>query len=267
MKNLSETTSLQLIIDGPCATISIDRAARRNALNFAMWEAIPGLIADIEALPDIRVIVFTGIGPDFSAGADITEFEERRATPDGARLYDATTESAYDAIRNSRLPTVAAIRGACIGGGFGLAMACDIRVAQSDAIFAIPPGRLGLAYPVNSLAHITAIIGPAFAKELLFTARRIDAAAALQAGIVSNVSEGDIDEISRKYVRQISSNAPLSLRAAKVAIDETVSGVDDPRNQFSSSVRRHIEACYESDDYAEGRAAFLEKRSPVFKGK
>ncbi|MBZ0215474.1 MAG: enoyl-CoA hydratase/isomerase family protein, partial [Fimbriimonadaceae bacterium] len=209
-----------------------------------------------------RLIVVTGKGPDFSSGADISEFEELRATPEGARRYDAMTESAYDAIRNARLPTLAAIRGACIGGGFGLAMACDIRIAQNDAIFAIPAARLGLAYPVNSLAHITSVVGPATAKDMLFTARRLTAEEALNAGILSAVTPQDIDELVRKYVQQIAANAPLSVRAAKIAIDGFAGA--QPTDPI---IRAQVDACYESADYIEGRTAFVEKRAPKFSGK
>ena len=263
MPKSTEKPGLIVNLDDHCAMITIDRIERKNALNFAMWQAIPDLIAEIENNPNMRLIVVTGNGPDFSAGADISEFAALRATPDGARQYDAMTESAYDAIRNSRLPTLAAIRGACIGGGFGLAMACDLRIAQDDAIFAIPAARLGLAYPVNSLAHITSIIGPAATKDLLFTARRLSADEALNIGILSNVTDKNVNDLVAKYSLQISVNAPMSLRAAKVAIDSFTNNQTDTD---IPAIKAVVDSCYESADYTEGRTAFLEKRAPIFRG-
>jgi len=267
MATSTDVSNFRIAVQGPCATLSIDRATRRNALNLAMWRAIPAIVADFESHPDVRLIVITGEGPDFSAGADISEFEELRATPDGARRYDATTEAAYNAIRNSKLPSVAAIRGACIGGGFGLAMACDIRIAMENAVFAIPAARLGLAYPVNSLAHITSVVGPAVAKDMLFTARRLTAAEALSAGILTRVTEGELDDLLAKTVDQISVNAPLSLRAAKTAIDVCGGADGETGPQNGGRIRDLVDACFESEDYMEGRTAFLEKRPPVFSGK
>ncbi len=263
MSNFSLNPYLEVDIEGPCATISINRAERRNALNFAMWEAIPGLISEIESITEIRLIVIAGKGPDFSAGADISEFEVLRASPEGARRYDANTELAYDVIRHSRLPTMAAIRGACIGGGFGLAMACDIRVAQDNSVFAVPAGRLGLAYPVNSLGHIASIIGPGNAKDMLLSARRLDSGEALSVGILSQVTSGDLNELVGKYIHQICANAPLTLRAAKGAIDAFV----DSSESANQAAEDQVNACFESEDFLEGRTAFIEKRAPVFHGK
>jgi len=255
------------VVEDHIATITIDRAAKRNAINSRMWRQLAEIIGDIESNNAVRVIVITGHGPDFSAGADISEFEVLRSSAEGARDYDLVTEAAYDALRESPIPTLAAIRGACMGGGLGLALSCDLRIANADASFAIPAGRLGLSYPVKSLAHLTGIVGPAVAKDLLFTARRLDATEALQAGLLTTVCTGPLEAEVGKITEKIVANAPLTLKASKAAInalsnaEAMIAGVN-----FSAALER-INACYSSADYSEGRAAFLAKRAPVFTGK
>jgi enoyl-CoA hydratase/carnithine racemase len=254
-------------IEDHVATITIDRAGKRNAIDLGMWRQLAEFINNLERDDSVRLIVITGRGPDFSAGADISEFDAVRSSAEGARDYDLVTEAAYDALRESAVPTLAAIRGSCIGGGLGLALSCDLRIAVGDAKFAIPAGRLGLSYPVKSLAHLTGIVGPAVAKDLLFTARRLNAADALQAGILTKICDGPLEVEVAKYAREIVANAPLTLKASKAAIN----ALTDPASMivqadFSDAVAR-IDACYASDDYAEGRAAFREKRSPNFTGK
>lgn len=249
------------------ARITIDRPEKRNAISAAMWARLAAIIQEIEAGDDIRLIIFEGRGEDFSAGADISEFETLRATPEGARDYDVVTENAYDAIRNTIIPTLAAINGSCFGGGVGLAMSCDIRIAAEDAIMAIPAGRLGLAYPKKSLTHLTSVVGPAVAKDLLFTGRRFTAQDALRTGMISQIANGSLAEEVSKTAALIAANAPLTLRASKAVINAIIDtdGVVDSID--SDELKETISACYSSSDYAEGRTAFLEKRRPAFTGK
>ena len=265
----SDTSSTRLthVLDGHVATITINRAHKRNAINSGMWRHLSEIIKEIESNSTIRLIVVTGNGPDFSAGADISEFEDLRSNAEGARDYDRVTEAAYDGLRECPIPTLAAIQGSCMGGGLGLAMSCDLRIATPNARFAIPAGRLGLAYPVKSLVHLTGIVGPAVAKDLLFTARRYDAPDALRAGLLTEICEGSLEDEIEKFSRQITANAPLTLKASKAVINtltdakSAISGLD-----FSVALDR-VQACYSSLDYVEGRVAFLAKRTPDFQGK
>ncbi len=254
-------------IEDHVATITIDRADKRNAIDLAMWEQLAAIIGNLEREETVRLIVVTGRGPDFSAGADISEFDAVRSSAAGACDYDLVTEAAYDALRESAIPTLAAIRGSCMGGGLGLALSCDLRIAAGDAKFAIPAGRLGLSYPVKSLAHLTGIAGPAVAKDLLFTSRRLDAAEALRVGILTKICTGSLEDEVANFARDIVANAPLTLKASKAAINAlTNPAAMIERVDFSNSLER-INACYTSNDYAEGRAAFREKRPPDFTGK
>lgn len=264
-----ENTGKQLdhVIEGHVATITIDRVEKRNAINSGMWRQLSEIIIDIENNGTVRLIVVAGNGPDFSAGADISEFNELRSSAEGARDYDLVTEAAYDALRESPIPTLAAIRGACMGGGLGLALSCDLRIAEPDAKFAIPAGRLGLSYPVKSLAHLTGIVGPAVAKDLLFTARRLSATEALQAGLLTMICDNPLEDEVSKLAKMIVANAPLTLKASKAAINALTNPASMIANVDFSKAMERINACYSSADYVEGRAAFLEKRSPNFMGK
>lgn len=250
---------------GNLGRIAIDNPGRHNALSLAMWQAIPGAVADLEANPDVRVVVLTGSeGGAFASGADITEFDVVRADAATSASYEAANAAAFDALRRAEKPTVAVIRRFCMGGGVGLAAACDVRIAAEDAVFAIPAARLGLAYPTEAVADIVALIGPSRTKDLFFTARRIDAAAALRIGLVDEVVRDDeLETAAVAYVARIAALAPLTQRAVKAAINAAVAvtGTAD-----WDRARRLAELCFESADYAEGRAAFRDKREPVFDG-
>lgn len=253
-------------IEGAVAHLIIDRPDRRNAINIAMWRAIPQLISSFEESPEVRAIVVRGSGTEaFSAGADISEFEETRATPMASRAYDQLNAAAFAALTASPLPSIALIHGICFGGGLALAAACDLRVASSTATFCIPAAQLGLPYPHESLAHITSLIGPAMTKELLFTARRIDAVTAHSCGLINKLTApDDLDDAVMKLCQQIAANAPLTVRAAKYTIDQATRHPGQPN---LAGIEQHANACFSSTDYAEGRRAFLEKRKPVFTGR
>lgn len=251
-------------IEGPLGTLLLDRAERKNALSLAMWAEIPKLI-DLLVAQNARVIILRGARDlPFCSGADISEFETVRASSKGARDYEAANTGAYAAIGACPVPTVAMIRSFCMGGGVGLAAACDLRVASENAEFAIPAGRLGLAYPPLAIRYIVATIGAAAAKDLIYSARRIGAAEAETLGLLNRLFSDDrLESETAKLAAAIADNAPLTLRAAKLAINHA-SG-----HNFGSDQKSVIEAadhCFDSADYREGRAAFLEKRKPVFRG-
>ncbi|MEQ1717613.1 MAG: enoyl-CoA hydratase [Hyphomicrobium sp.] len=256
--------SLTLHKDGAIAWIVADNPARMNALTSAMWGALPGHIANAVADPQVRVVILRGSGEKaFSAGADISEFETAR-TGDAASVYDALNDAAFNALIGCPKPTLAMIHGFCLGGGLGLALCCDMRLADEASQFAIPAAKLGIGYNARWVRPILAAIPPARAKELLFTGGRFNAGEAERIGLVSRVvPAAGLEAATRDLAESIAANAPLSVMAAKAVIDELVRHPEAPG---MAHLDRHIAACFASEDYAEGRRAFLEKRKPAFKG-
>jgi enoyl-CoA hydratase/carnithine racemase len=250
--------------EGDVGFLALDRAERKNALSLAMWEAIPERLERLVA-DGVRVIVLRGARDlPFCAGADISEFEAVRASAEGARHYEAANVTAFDAIANCAVPTLAMIRGFCMGGGIGLATACDLRIAAAGAQFAIPPGRLGLAYPPQAIRYIVAAMGPAAAKDLLFTARRIGAEEAFAIGLLNRlVPPAALEAETEALAGAIAANAPLSLRAGKLAINHAAGY---PRATLDAALSA-ADLCFDSEDYREGRTAFLAKRSAAFLGR
>jgi enoyl-CoA hydratase/carnithine racemase len=245
------------------ATIFFDRPARKNAVTASTWAALPHLLAFLDHDPGVRVVVFQGAGSDFSAGADISEFEIVRKDAETARLYEAQNVEAFAAVRTFSKPTVAAIRGICFGGAFGIAAACDLRLAADDARFCVPPAKLGLAYPRQAMGDIVEAVGPQMARYLTFTGTVIDAATALKSGFLLEMTTGDaLIERVAAICAQIGSNAPLSIKASKQAIRAALSG--EPADIARADQLGDL--TFDSLDYAEGRAAFREKRKPRFSG-
>lgn len=258
-----ETEALITEFASGVATLTFDRPEKKNAITYAMWQDLARQVSAIGTDRATRAIVLRGQGSDFSAGADIGEFATRRAGGAGARAYEAANSAAFAAIREAPVPVIAAIRGICFGGGFGIAAACDIRLAAPDAQFSVPAGRLGLAYPHDAMADIVNAVGPQMAKYLTFSAARIDAEAALAAGFLFEiVGAGRLDARVAELAEAVAGNAPLSVRASKAAITAALSG----RPEDIERARRMGDATFESSDYAEGRAAFAERRRPVFSG-
>ncbi|TBW33896.1 enoyl-CoA hydratase [Siculibacillus lacustris] len=253
-------------VDGAIGRLVVDNPERRNAVSLAMWTAIPGAVAALAGHPDVRVIVVRGAGDlAFVSGADISEFATVRKDAACARAYEGANAAAFAAVRRVEKPTVAMIRGFCLGGGMGLAAACDLRIAAADAVFGIPAARLGVGYPPDCVADLVAAVGGQRAKELFFTARRLHAAEALAVGLVCAVHPVEaFENEAYDLAATIARNAPLTIRAAKAAVDAVVDGAGSARRERLAAL---TDACFASDDFAEGRTAFLEKRDPVFHGR
>lgn len=259
------TPALRYHEDGAIAWIAADNPARMNALTSAMWRDLPGAVARAVANPDVRVVILRGAGDKaFSAGADISEFESAR-TGDAAKDYDALNEAAFNALITCPKPVIAMIHGFCLGGGLGLALCCDIRIADDASQFAIPAAKLGIGYNARWVKPILAAVPPSRAKELLFTGRRFRSAEAEAMGLITQlVSKAELEPTVRALAGEIAANAPLSVAAAKRAIDE-ISRC--PENPDIAMLDEMVATCFASEDYAEGRRAFLEKRKPEFNGR
>ena len=256
--------SVDLAIDGPLATITISNPRHHNAMTLNMWQVLPDLVSQADRAPTVRVILIRGAGKTaFVSGADITEFSRLRARGAPARAYDRTNSLAFAAIRNCSKPTIAMIQGACMGGGFGIAAACDLRYATDTSTFAIPAAKLGIGYPVDAVQDIVSAIGGSAARELFYTARTIGAEEALKLGFLNRIFAQDTLEAGAlSLADRIARGAPLTLQAAKKAI----TAAEQPSDLTLQEAKMAAETCFDSLDYEEGVSAFLNKRRANFKG-
>ena len=262
----SSTERIKAWLEGQVLHIRFNNPARHNALSLDMWEAVPLLLAKAEQDDNVRMVVFSGEGDKaFISGADISQFEDLRAQKEAVTRYEQLAEAALQGIYEFAKPTVACIRGYCIGGGVNVAICCDLRVASSNSVFSVPASRLGLGYRYSAMKNLTQLVGPGYAKDIFFTGRRLDAAEALRIGLVNRVAEAaGLPALLAEYTNAITTGAPLTIKAGKRIIQEVLK----PDTDFDADMcRRLILDCFESEDYAEGRRAFMEKRKPVFKGK
>ncbi|SFK15280.1 enoyl-CoA hydratase [Falsiroseomonas stagni] len=245
--------------------ITLNNAAKRNAITLAMWDAMAAAVTDFMADDAVRLVVMSGAGEkSFAAGADIGEMERMRAEGRAAE-YTARATAARAVLDTLEKPLIAMIQGHCIGGGLALALRADLRVASDDSVFGVPAAKLGIAYATWSLERLTALVGPGFAKEMLFTGTNYPADIAFARGLLNRVvPAADLEATVLDYARIIARNAPLSMRAAKITIDQ-VSG--DPALRDATRIAALGRACAESEDLKEGQAAFREKRRPVFQGR
>jgi enoyl-CoA hydratase/carnithine racemase len=251
--------------DGAVGWIVFSNPARYNAMTFEMWSGLPTALAAFDADPDVRLVVMTGDGDKaFVSGADISQFEEARSTADAQARYNAAVEAAYLAAPNCSKPVIARIHGICMGGGLGLAASCDLRFGADDAVFRMPAARLGLGYSFHGMRRFVQVLGAANTADIFFSARKFDAQDAYRMGFLDRlVPAADLDRVVDEYAKMVGENAPLSLRTAKAGIRTVIADAPDRDYEALAAMQK---ACAGSQDYIEGRRAFMEKRTPRFTG-
>ncbi len=252
--------------EGAIGWIVFSNVAKHNAVSHDMWTAFPPAVRAFEDDPEVRAIVVTGDGEKaFISGADISQFEKARASADAQAVYNAAVEAGYLAPPNCSKPVIARIRGICMGGGLGLAAACDLRVASDDSVFRMPAARLGLAYNYAGLKRFVDLMGPAHTAEIFYTARKFNAADAARMGFLDRVCPAaELDRVLGELLETIAENAPLTLAEVKYGIRQVLAP-DAERDM--DGLKRRMDACFASEDYKEGRTAFMEKRKPAFRGR
>ncbi|MEX0591562.1 MAG: enoyl-CoA hydratase, partial [Xanthobacteraceae bacterium] len=238
---------------------------RHNAVSLAMWERAAEVLGEFASDSNIGVVVLTGAGnKSFVSGADISKFENERGSEEAVSRYNAAVEKAYSAVHDFPKPTIAMIRGYCVGGGLGLAANCDVRIASDHAGFAMPAARLGLGYDFAGIRRFVEALGPSFTKEMFFTARRFDASEARVMGFANRVvPDGEIESYVRGYADMIAANAPLTIASVKFIVGELLK---DESERDLARCAKLVQRCFSSRDYEEGRKAFMEKRKPIFTG-
>jgi enoyl-CoA hydratase len=252
--------------DGAIGWITFDNQARRNAMSLSMWQGLLEAVTAYAADPEVRVIVLQGAGDKaFVSGADISEFEEKRSSESTVRAYDEVAHAATDALTGVDKPTIAMIRGFCVGGGVSIALSCDMRIASEGSIFAVPAARLGLGYAFEGVRKLVDVVGPSFAREIFYTARQFSADEAVGMGLVNRLVPVDrLESYVRDYAATIASNAPLTVASIKTLVAQALK---DESERDAQLCREVVARCFASADYVEGRTAFMEKRKPKFQGR
>ena len=261
-------SELKLVLekDGPLGWIIFNQPEKRNAVSQEMWQLMPDYIQELETDDAIRVVILRGAGERaFVAGADISQFKDRRRNAADEAEYSKISARGQESLAHLSKPLLAMIHGYCVGGGVGIAIACDMRLAADDARFGIPAGRLGLGYHYNGMEKLMKLIGPAYTKEIFFTARTdFSAQDALRMGLVNQViPKAEFASFTRHYALTMAQNAPLTLRSAKANVEQLLR---PPEQRDLAMLEKMIADCFNSQDYQEGVKAFSEKRRPQFQG-
>jgi enoyl-CoA hydratase/carnithine racemase len=251
--------------EGGVGYVIFNNPERHNAVSLEMWAATRVILDDFRADDSIRVVVLTGAGGKaFVSGADISKFGAERATQEGVAKYNATTEQAFSGVHDFPKPTIAMIRGYCIGGGMALATCCDMRIATPGSKFGVPAAKLGLGYDYKGVRRLMNVVGPSFAKEIFFTARQFDAEEARMMGLINRVvPDAELESYVKNYAETIAGNAPLTVGSIKLIVGEILK---DESERDMDVAAASVKRCFDSKDYIEGRTAFMEKRKPAFTG-
>lgn len=251
---------------GPIGWLTFNNPARRNAISIDMWEAIPQVLDRFEQDAEVRVIVLKGEGDKaFVSGADVSQYEKQRSSAEGIQYYEEIASRVQDRLQGCDKVLVAMIRGYCLGAGINISLCCDLRIAAEDARLGVPAAKLGLGYRASSLKNLVDTIGPAYAREVLVTGRQFKAEEAKAMGLVHRVTPvAELEPLVLEYCAMISENAPLTIRASKRIVRELLRSSAAFDAQACAAL---VKQCFDSQDYIEGRRAFMEKRKPVFQGK
>ena len=261
---MSDAAPLLMEKDGSIGWLIFNRPEKRNAVGIETWQLMPDYVKDLAADDAIRVVILRGAGEKaFVAGADISQFKDRRRNMEDEAEYRRIGARGREALNALTKPLLAMIHGYCVGGGVSIAIGCDIRIASDDARFGIPAAKMGLGYRASSMKNLVDIVGAAYAREIMITARQFTAAEAKEMGLVNKVvAVSELEKTVAEYTQTISGNAPLTMRAAKRIIREVI------RNDYDAAkCKAWAKECFDSEDYKEGRKAFMEKRKPAFKGR
>jgi enoyl-CoA hydratase/carnithine racemase len=252
--------------EGGIGFITFNQPEKRNAMSVEMWQGLEEILGDFQADEAVRVVIMTGAGGKaFVSGADISQFEKRRANADAQEEYARLTSGGRARLADFPKPKIAAIQGFCLGGGLAIAMQADLRIASANSQFGIPAARLGIAYAFDGLRTLVQLVGPAHARMILYTGTRIGADEAARIGLINKVvPEEKLADAVLELARTIAGNAPLSIAANKLCIDNILK---DPADRDLDAIARAGRTCLDSADYREGRTAFMEKRQPRFQGR
>ncbi|MGI8525001.1 MAG: enoyl-CoA hydratase [Pseudolabrys sp.] len=262
---MTQTDKMLSRKEGRVGYLTFNNPERHNAVSLDMWEAAEGILDEFKHDTNIRVVVITGAGGKaFVSGADISKFDKERSTQEDIDRYNESVDRANNAFYKFSKPTIAMIRGYCIGGGVGLALCCDMRICTEGSKFGVPAAKLGLGYRFDGLKKLVDLVGPSFAKEIFFTARQFTAAEAQMMGLVNRVlPDTELENYVRDYADSIAGNAPLTIDSIKFIVGQTVT--DESKRDLKKGDEM-VQACFASNDYKEGRKAFMEKRKPRFTG-
>jgi len=263
--SLADGKILQSVIDG-VGVITFNNPDKRNAMSLEMWEGFGEALTALRDDPDVRVVILVGAGDKaFVSGADISQFEKTRHNAEASEEYSRRSAAQRALLADYPKPTIACIRGFCLGGGMQVAMLADIRISGTSGQFGIPAAKLGIAYGYDGLRHLVSLVGPSWARLIMYTGMRIDSAEALRIGLVDRVlADAELWDATMEIARTISGNAPLAIKAAKITIAQVLK---DPDDRDMAAIKQIGIDCMDSEDFREGRRAFMDKRKPQFKGR
>ena len=264
-KSHADGKILQSVTDG-VGVITFNNPAKRNAMSLDMWQGFGRALTELRDDPGVRVVIMVGAGDKaFVSGADISQFEKSRHNAAASEEYSKRSAAERALLADYPKPTIACIRGFCLGGGMQVAMLADIRIAAEHSQFGIPAAKLGIAYGYDGLKNLVSLVGPSWARLLMYTGMRIDSAEAVRIGLVERVvPDAELWSATLDVARTISDNAPLAVQAAKITIAEVLK---DPDKRDMDAIKAVGTACMDSEDFREGRQAFMEKRKPQFRGR